>query len=1340
MDKMVTTLSAMVAGLVLAGGAARAGTWREYEGNPVLGDAKLGTCFDVNVVTEGPAPYTMYFSWRPKKAIALVRSADGFAWTHEPEICLEADPTSGWEDDLNRSCTVRKDGVWHMWYTGQANGGSKIGYATSKDGVRFTRVRREPVMVPERDYEKLSVMNPYVRWDAKRSVWRMWYAAGETYEPNVLCYAESKDGLNWTKWDRNPMFAHGEGIVWDRDRVGACEVHPLPDGRWAMFYIGYSDIDTARIGCAISPDGVTGWKRLAQNPIVAPDLGTWNGSACYKPSVVRDERNNRWLLWYNGRNGAPEYVGMAVHEGLDLEAPNLQTFQTSQTSQTSELLSSYVRRFNEKDEELYTNAIPNSAAEGFLLANVPRFACPDKDIERTYYFRWWTFRKHLKRGEKGGWRVTEFLPKVVWSGKDNTIVCPAGHHLREGRWLRDSRIIEDNARFWLSDPEATHRWGYCSWLYTATRDLATVTGNERLLSDLLDDAVRYYRRWEEGFERSGWPHAGKFRMGGDGKGGFLSIDNYEGTEISLGGNGYKPLMSSAMWSEANAIAEVARAAGRTELADEFAAKAAKNLGSLLANCWNEDVGFFTTARADGTKGTVRELHGYAPWYFGVPTGKPADWSRLSDPQGFAARYGLTFPERRAKGFTIDYRGHECKWNGPSWPFATSIALTALANDLHSQSNNQTIKQPTNLFASLLWQYADAQRLTHPIPQKGGDWEVVPWIDENLHPDKAEWLSRKIILDTPSMRKSFPRERGKDYNHSTFCDLVISGLVGFQPNGAKGFAVDPLFPATWDYLVLENLRYRGHDVDIRWQRGKGLSVEVDGRETSRREALGRLEVAWTAEKTPVDFSAATGPVKPVNGIGQPPMIGMPIRSSMFHYLKEAGIPYSRLHDVGGWQGQHRYVDIPNVFPDFDADENDPKNYRFDCTDILIRNLVQNGVEPFYRLGVSIENPWEWGMKIGTRERIVPPKDFAKWARICEHVIRHYTEGWANGFKYKMTYWEIWNEPDNRENPSISPLWQAPFSEYIRFYGVVAPYLKAKFPHLKIGGFGCCGFYDAVGADAVGAAHSSPRTVHFVQCAKDFLAAARDNGWPVDFFSYHSYSDAPDALKQVAYADRLLDGYGFTADRTERIYNEWLPVVAHENLGTAKQAAQIAAELIGLQNGPCDMACIYDGRCGIGNYSPLFNPMTYRPHKAYYAFCAFNELRKLGVAVKPPKTPEGVYVAAATDGKGKAAVLVANISGGDWTPDFDFGGRGIRSAKVTDASRTYADAAFSGTVANDSFWLFALDAVSCAASSGIPVSSAVAAGRSPSSCAPIEANAAEDPPDGIGLGGLTRVLQM
>ena len=85
---------------------------------------------------------------------------------------------------------------------------------------------------------------------------------------------------------------------------------------------------------------------------------------------------------------------------------------------------------------------------------------------------------------------------------------------------------------------------------------------------------------------------------------------------------------------------------------------------------------------------------------------------------------------------------------------------------------------------------------------------------------------------------------------------------------------------------------------------------------------------------VDASCELGPVKPVNGVGQPPILGWS-NMSMFHYLKEAGIPYSRLHDVGGAFGKNVYVDIPNLFRDFDADENDPASYDFAFTDLLMK---------------------------------------------------------------------------------------------------------------------------------------------------------------------------------------------------------------------------------------------------------------------------------------------------------------------------------------------------------------------------------------------------------------------
>ena len=420
---------------------------------------------------------------------------------------------------------------------------------------------------------------------------------------------------------------------------------------------------------------------------------------------------------------------------------------------------------------------------------------------------------------------------------------------------------------------------------------------------------------------------------------------------------------------------------------------------------------------------------------------------------------------------------------------------------------------------------------------------------------------------------------------------------------------------------------------------GPLKRVDGWswETYRQQKLGAVKIV-------VDATKPTGPVKPVNAAGQPPLLGRRDHS-LFHYLAEAGIPYSRLHDTGGYQGANVFVDIPNVFRNFDADENDPANYDFAFTDDLLAGLVKHGVEPFYRLGVTIENDAKF-----KSYRLDPPKDPAKWARICEHVIRHYTEGWANGFRHKMTYWEIWNEPDDFVNANENMMWRGTFEQYMELYEVTARHLKAKFPHLKIGGYGSCGFCGyRVSLDRPG--REKPRHMYFYACATNFLAHVRDGKWPLDFFSFHSYGSVESQLREVRLCRETLDRYGFREVPIN--LDEWLPSQPdHDRAGTALQASEIAAELIGLQKGPCDMAMIYDARCGVGCYSPLFNPLTYKPHKAYYAFVAFNELKKLGATVSTAGDSGKVWsLAAAKDGR--VAVMVANFGDTDVPFGLDLG---------------------------------------------------------------------------------------
>ena len=380
---------------------------------------------------------------------------------------------------------------------------------------------------------------------------------------------------------------------------------------------------------------------------------------------------------------------------------------------------------------------------------------------------------------------------------------------------------------------------------------------------------------------------------------------------------------------------------------------------------------------------------------------------------------------------------------------------------------------------------------------------------------------------------------------------------------------------------------------------------------------------------VDFGKTRGAIKPVNGVGQPPFAGLEF--SMFHYLTEAGIPFSRLHDVGGMYGASRFVDIPNLFPDFEKDPADPASYDFTFTDKLITALIEAGTEPFFRLGVTIEN---WAEL--KAYRIFPPKDSLKWAKICEGVIRHYTEGWADGFHYDIRYWEIWNEPDNYEDPMKNQMWRGSKEEYFELYGVASRYLKEKFPHLKIGGYASCGFYAAAGVRTDPNAKASPREEYFVEFFEEFLKYAKENRCPLDFFSWHSYAPIERTAVFARFAREKLDEYGFT--ETETTCNEWNPEVNRR--GTARHAALVAGMMLSFQRLPLESAMFYDARLGVSIYGSLFNPMTREPLPAYEAFLAFGELRKRGEEVELTLEDAPEIYAVAAKGKEDGAVVIAN----------------------------------------------------------------------------------------------------
>lgn len=452
-------------------------------------------------------------------------------------------------------------------------------------------------------------------------------------------------------------------------------------------------------------------------------------------------------------------------------------------------LHSYILRFNQQDEEIYKNAIPNAEAEDFLAQQIPLLDCPDKILEETYYFRWWTFRKHIKNTPHGH-IITEFLPNVSWSGAYNSINCPVGFHLREGRWLRDSEnILKEYIDFWLD--EIGDIDCYTCWLPHAVLEYCTIKNDFTFGIERLPKLVAFFERREKEHRRSG--------------GIYWSHDGYDGMEFSISGSGLRPTINTYAWADATAIAKLAAMDGNEPLRKTYEEKAAEIKAATEALLW--DGSFYKTiplaqeadphyvSRPDVDPGNdAKELTGYIPWYFNMPPqGKETVFDELRKEDGFCAPYGLTTAEQRHPRF-MEKIEHDCLWNGPVWPFATSQVLVAAANALRRYPRQDLTEQA---YYDILSQYAASHRLTRE------DGTEQPWIDENMHPYTGRWLCRDNLKSQDWLPKKGGYERGKDYNHSLFCDLVLSGLLGIDVEDGA-FTCSPLISDSWDYFKVENL--------------------------------------------------------------------------------------------------------------------------------------------------------------------------------------------------------------------------------------------------------------------------------------------------------------------------------------------------------------------------------------------------------------------------------------------------------------------------------------------------------------------------------------------------------
>ncbi len=384
---------------------------------------------------------------------------------------------------------------------------------------------------------------------------------------------------------------------------------------------------------------------------------------------------------------------------------------------------------------------------------------------------------------------------------------------------------------------------------------------------------------------------------------------------------------------------------------------------------------------------------------------------------------------------------------------------------------------------------------------------------------------------------------------------------------------------------------------------------------------------------VNFDKEVGKIKPMHAVGGGPKQGYLGTHDITNYYMSMNIPYSRLHDIESVFGTDLFVDIHNVFPDFDADVNDPASYLFEFTDKYIKGIIDAGGKPFYRLGETIDHT-------GLARYINPPKDFQKWAEICEHIIRHYNEGWADGFYYDIEYWEIWNEPDSYL-PGYNKInmWTGTREQYFELYRVASHHLKNCFgDKIKIGGYSCCNLNALI--DEV----QSERGQHLLGWANDFFdyINAEETWCPLDYYSYHNYfNDAKIPYKYNKAVREYVDSKG--RKDAEIIFTEWNidPGKGPAERRDVKAAAEVGYIFLSSQKSPTDMMMYYDIRKGL--YNAVINSDR-EPLAQYYAFVMFGNLYELGTEVDSGEHNEGsdiAYVAAKNDKK--AAIMVANLDG-------------------------------------------------------------------------------------------------
>jgi hypothetical protein len=498
----------------------------------------------------------------------------------------------------------------------------------------------------------------------------------------------------------------------------------------------------------------------------------------------------------------------------------------------------------------------------WFLRNIPILEIDDPEIQQIYFYRWKLLRAHIREIGPQGTTMLEFLDNVPWARQPYTdLNDSASFHIMEARWMRAPTVLDDLIdHLYTGGANDRH---FSESIAAATEASTLVTGDASPALRHLDTMQYIFNSWDDHLDRARnlyWIEplldATEYTISSIDASG-AGFTNHPGSDPNhngfTGGFAYRPSINSYQYANAMAIARLAAEAGQPEVAADYRGRAEQLRSAMLAQLWNPALQHFTDRYQRSTPSVTagefirgRELVGFVPWAFELPprdssassTKYAQSWGHVLSAQQFAATHGLRTVEPSYPRYLTQYRYDqatgqpECQWNGPSWPFQTSQALTGLANLLDDYPPAGVSKGD---YLHLLRQYTHQHFITPGEPD----------IEEDYNPDTG-----KPIVGLP---------RSHHYFHSTYIDLILSGLIGIRPRADNLLELDPLIPTEpgaeqpIHYFALQNLAYHHHNVGVfydddgsRYHIGLGLSIFVDGVRISGPTPLARIKIPLPAE--------------------------------------------------------------------------------------------------------------------------------------------------------------------------------------------------------------------------------------------------------------------------------------------------------------------------------------------------------------------------------------------------------------------------------------------------------------------------------------------------------------